>query len=215
MGGSHQHRLIAQPAAVLRLGQHRVDHGSGLRGGVVTSDQPGTTAAGAVRMQHQPVTGRMRSHRVGQVQQSLPGPEVAFQPDHVHVRERRRQVQQVGAIGTAERVHRLCVVADDRQSTAVRTQCPHDVDLGLIDILVLVDQHMVPAGRDLGSQHRVGEQTAPGEQQVVEVDQPALAFSGDVPAQQRDDLLEMRLHPTEFGRATICRAGRPVLTDRE
>ena len=126
----------------------------------------------------------MRPDHVGQVEQSLPGAEVALEPDDGDVRQRRGQVEQVRAVRTAERVDRLGVVADDGQPAPVRPQRAHDVDLGLVDVLVLVDQHVVPAAGDVRAEDRVGEQAPPGEQQVVEVEQPALALAGDVAAQQ-------------------------------
>ncbi len=50
-------------------------------------------------------------------------------------------------VRAAEAVDRLRVVADHGQADAVRAQHSHDVDLDLVDVLVLVDQHVVPPWR--------------------------------------------------------------------
>ena len=89
------------------------------------------------------------------------------------------QIQEMAAGGATKAVHRLRVVADDREPSSVRPQPCDDVDLNLIDVLIFVDEDMVPPPGQSLLDDGLGEQCSPGEQQVVEVHQSASAFAGD------------------------------------
>ena len=80
------------------------------------------------------------------------------------------EVEDVAHLGGAERVDRLGVVADDGEVAAVRAQAQDDLGLQAIGVLVLVDEHMVEARRDLRADDRVGHRLGPPDEQVVEVE---------------------------------------------
>ena len=91
--------------------------------------------------------------------------------------------------GATEPVHRLRVVADDGQADPVRAQRGDDVDLDLVHVLVLIDQHVIPAGSQPRPDHRIGQQLPPGQQKVVEVEQPAGPLAGHERLQHGNDLV--------------------------
>ena len=109
-----------------------------------------------------------------------------------------REIGQVAAVRAAEAVDRLRVVADDGQADAVRTQVPDDVDLHLVDVLVLVDEDVVVAAGERGAERAVGEQGAPAQQDVVEVEQRPLALAEHVRAEQAEHRVDVRLDPGEL-----------------
>ena len=155
----HQHGLVPEQPTVGGLFQHRIGHRPSLRRRIVTADQGRPGAAGPRRVQAQSmVGGALWPDGVGEIQQRLPGPEVLFQRHHRHVLEGSGDIEQVGTVGTAEAVDGLGVVAHHGQSCPGRPQHADDVDLGLIDVLVLVDQDVVPSRCNAGTHFRVGQQ---------------------------------------------------------
>lgn len=192
--GPHQHRLVAEQPTVRGMFQDRIGHRPGLGRGIVAADQGRSRAAGPRRVQLQPrIGGALRSDGVGEIQQTLARPEVLLQPDHRHVLEGLGQVEQMSAVGTAEAVDGLGVVADHGQARSGRPEHPHDVDLGLVHVLVLVDEHMVPSCGDPGPYLGIRQQRSPCHEQVVEVEHSAAAFACHITAEKADDGVDMRL----------------------
>ena len=72
---------------------------------------------------------------------------VALQRHHARAREVLREVEDVRRRGRAEAVDRLEVVADRGDRRPVRAQRAREVDLQPVDVLVLVDQHVVERRR--------------------------------------------------------------------
>ena len=64
-------------------------------------------------------------------------------------------------------VDRLEVVADHGQLAVALAQAPDDLHLEAVHVLVLVDQQVLDSGLHGGSDHLVGGEPAPVEQQVV------------------------------------------------
>ena len=200
----HQDGLVAQQPPLSRGGQHRVGNGAGLGGCVVATHQLGPPTAVALRVQRQRMgrtVGQQCSgpHGIREIQQALPRPEIPFQPNHRHVVEGRGQSDQVVAVRAPEPVDGLRVVADHRQAPARGPQAQHDVDLRLIHILVLVDQHVIPPAGDLRTEDRIGQQTAPGQQQIVEVEHSSGPLTGYVGPEQLGDGRRMWLQPRKIG----------------
>ncbi len=73
---------------------------------------------------------------------------------HGRAGELRRQVEDVPGAGAAEAVHGLGVVADRGQPGVAGAQAADDVDLQLVDVLVLVDQHVRRTARPAGGRAR-------------------------------------------------------------
>jgi hypothetical protein len=121
------------------------------------------------------------------------------------------------ALAPPERVDRLCVVADDREPAAGGTAPAHDVDLKLVDVLVFVDQHPVPALPQPCSDIGISDQRPPRDEQIIQVEQPALALAVAEMAQQAGDLVGLLERPrklllddgTDRGRS-VEHAGRDV-----
>ncbi len=99
--------------------------------------------------------------------------------------------------GRAEAVDGLEVVADRGHHRAVRRQRPREVHLQPVDVLVLVDQHVVEGRGQQRADHLVGGERAPEQQQVVEVGHAELALAGGVGLEQRRDRLAVLLAPRE------------------
>ena len=102
---------------------------------------------------------------------------------------RRRHVligkaQDVLDLCRTKRIDGLRVVADNGDTVAVRLECPQDLRLHEIRILVLVDQHMIEPGTDFLRELLVGYEVIPVQQQVIVVQRLALLLAHDVVAKQ-------------------------------
>ncbi len=128
-----------------------------------------------------------RPHLVREVEDRLRGTEVAFEAHERGVGVSVDDLEQVPSARPAERVDRLCVVADDGEPAAVGTEPAHDVDLKLVDVLVLVDEHPVPARPQPRSDIRISDQRPPGDEQIIQVEQAAFALAVAVMPQQAGD----------------------------
>ena len=88
----------------------------------------------------------------------------------MRVGERVLELEDVADVGAAEAVDRLRVVADDHQVAVLAGEQLQPPVLGVVGVLVLVDEHVAEAGRvalaDLGEQL---EHVDRADQQVVEV----------------------------------------------
>src|SRR6185437_2208294 len=102
--------------------------------------------------------------------------------------------------------------ADHGESGPGRAQAPNYVDLDLVDVLVLVDQDVIPAAGDHRAEGGIGEQRPPGEQQVVEVEQRGGPFAGHIGAEQVEDLFRVPVAPRELRGEHL--AGRAAGIDR-
>ena len=92
-------------------------------------------------------------------------------------------------------VDRLEVVSDRGQVPALPPQVADDVDLQAVDVLVLVDQHVIELRLDLRSDDLVGREASPVQEQVVEVDDPERALSSRVRPEERGDVVPVLLAP--------------------
>ena len=145
--------------------------------------------------------------RVRRRQDHLRGAVVLLQLDHGGVDVVLLEVEDVGDVGAAEAVDRLRVVADDREVAVLGGEQLEPAVLGVVGVLVLVDEH--PAERvrvavaDLLEQL---EQVDRAEQQVVEVHRVgavqlalvALVDVGDGLLEERADELAVVLRGAEL-----------------
>ena len=110
-------------------------------------------------------------------------------------------------IGTPPAIDRLQVVADREDPAGLAGQQPDQRVLGMVGVLVLVDQDLGPAGRPMGGQRRVGLHGRDWRgDQVVEVERLALR-QGRLVGRQHGRRLrqDLRLEPGQ------CRgAGQPA-----
>ena len=74
-------------------------------------------------------------------------------------------------------------------------QCEHDVRLQAIDVLVLVDEHLVETAADLGGEPRLLHQRMPVEKQVVVIEQGFGLLALGIGAKETRKLLRPFLAP--------------------
>ena len=80
-------------------------------------------------------------------------------------------------LGGTKRVQRLGIIAHHRDARICATQPRQDVDLKLVDVLILVDQHVVEGAGDARAEAVVLHRCAPEEQQIIQVDQAGGSFA--------------------------------------
>ena len=81
-----------------------------------------------------------------------------------------REVEDVARAGGAKAVDRLKVVADHGQFAPLAAQAAHDLGLQAVDVLILVDEHVLEGAAGAGAQLLVGGERAPVQQQIVQVE---------------------------------------------
>ncbi len=169
---AHQHRLFAQSDSLLAMRQDPLADRVDLGILVGTVHEPGTFTAGRLGAQPgQESLGRVGADRVGDVENRLARPVVAFEDDGRDRRKRGFDVEEVARARAAESVHGLRVVADDGQAGIGAAQRPQNLDLQSVDILIFVDADVIDLRREQRAEPLVGRGGAPVEQQVVEVDE--------------------------------------------
>ena len=123
---------------------------------------------------------------VGGVEDALRRPVVLLEHDDRRVGERLLEPHEVAVVGPAELVDRLIVVADDHDVAVLLGEQAHELPLGDVRVLELVDEHVAeavaPALEHVGV---LAEQPHGEQQQVVEVgrrrvEQPALVLAVDL-----------------------------------
>jgi hypothetical protein len=183
---AEQHRLAPQQQALLARRQHRVGDARGLRRLVGHRDEPRPAVVGPLAPQRLgEALGRERDHGIARGQQRRRAAVVLLQ-QHDPCRRRAAfgETQDVLDRGAAEAVDRLRVVADRGDAQAIRPQRMHEVGLQPVDVLPLVDQHVVEAGGDRRPRCRVPHQRPPREQQVVQVERVLAALGRAVGLEQ-------------------------------
>lgn len=154
--GAHEDRLVLEVESVAVRLEHRVGDLARLVVAVEAGDEAGLrSAVGAVGHEGQLAT---RAGNVGEVEDLLRGAEVAFKEHRGRMRELLAQRLEVLRVGAPEAVDRLRVIAHHGEPLTIGTEQPHDVDLYAVDVLVLVDEHVVPPGTQASADVRVGEQ---------------------------------------------------------
>ena len=119
------------------------------------------------------------------------------------------ELREVARVGAGERVDRLVRVADDTQPVALGEPRPQQAQLRAADVLELVDEEMTEppplGGRELG----VGlERLRREPDQIVEVDEAALALLLLVPAVHVGDAFERELRAAPGARGGLGVGGR-------
>ena len=112
----------------------------------------------------------VRDDRVGGVEDRLRRAVVLLELDHRRVGEVVLEVEDVADVGMPEGIDRLIVVADDREVAVLLGQQPQPDVLGVVGVLVLVDEH--EAERAAVALEHLGkhlEEPDRLQQQVVEV----------------------------------------------
>ena len=82
--------------------------------------------------------GVVRNHRIGCVQNILRRPVILLQPNHIGIRIDLLKIQNIPDIRSAEFVNRLIVVSHDAEVSGACCQHPHNFELRLVGILVLI-----------------------------------------------------------------------------
>ena len=184
--GAEQHCLRLQRDTGLASRQHRLDDERGLLGLVAHAHQLGPLARLALAPQRLGVAlGSPGDHAVGGGEDGLGRAVVALQRDDARGRrELLGEVEDVPDRRAAEGVDRLRVVADHGHAGAVGLQGQHDARLQRVGVLVFVDQDVVEARADLGSERGHLRHLRPVEQEVVVVEHVLRLLRLDVGAEQ-------------------------------
>ena len=82
----------------------------------------------------------------------------------------RREPEDILDLGSAKRVDRLCVIANDRDPGPVRFQRRQDLRLQQVGVLVLVNEHVIEPRTDLVGKIPLRDEVTPVEKQVVVVE---------------------------------------------
>ena len=187
-----------QSDALLVLAEHPVADLGCLVGRVAAVDQCGPGAAVPVSTEPFWVgAGGAGRDLVGQVEDRLGRAVVVLERDDGRVGEVLRKGEDVLGAGGAEPVDRLRVVADRGQPALFAPELAHDLDLQGVQVLVLVDQHVLEHPPELGSDHVVPGERVPVEQQIVQVEHGQLALPLAVEAKEPGELLDVVLAPGE------------------
>jgi len=110
------------------------------------------------------------------------------------------ELEDVTGARGAKPVDRLEVIAHDGQARPGPTQVSHDVHLQPVDVLVLIDQHVLEALSDQRADDLVGRERAPVQQQVIEIEHAERPLARAVAAKDLRERLVMLLAPRErFG----------------
>ena len=206
----HQHGVVPQPAALLDRAEDRVDDLPRLVRDVIAAHETRATHSarriGPVGVQGQPIVAG--PDLVCQVQQRLARAEVALQPYRPRPGQVVGESMEMTTRRTPKSVHRLRIVADHRQPDTGGPQSVHDVDLDRVDVLIFVDEHVIPTLAQRISHRGRGQQRPPGQQQIVEIEQATVAFARQVAAHEVEHGLDVWLAPGEIREHDV--AGRPT-----
>jgi hypothetical protein len=183
VAGAEQHRLSAQVHTLLTRREHSLAHLPGLLAFVARK-----------RKLWRLPTLALGPQPLGKAQAILGGdgvrnPEdrrgrtvVALERDGAGARKLLGEVEDVAGARRAKPVDRLEVVADDGQPRAPATQAADDLHLQAVDVLVLIDEHVVERIGDARPEHLVAGERAPIQQQIVEVDHAERALARPIGA---------------------------------
>ncbi|MHC2462540.1 hypothetical protein ACVIHD_001552 [Bradyrhizobium embrapense] len=181
---------MLQQRAFLTVGQHLLDDVTGLVGFIADRDEQRLAGRGPIGPQ---VLGEAflgeRDHAIGGRQDRLRRAVVAVERDDLGGRaELAREVEDVSHGGGAERVDRLCVVADDGEPASGRLEREQDGGLQAVGVLIFVDHHMVEAAADLFCERRIRHHLRPVEQEVVIIEHVLALLRFDI---GREQLLQL------------------------
>ena len=196
MSGPYQYGLVAQSDTSLMRLEDRVREDPRLRVRVVAADEarPRSRPPIAAELDADVCAG-VRPDGIGHVEDSLARAEVPFESDEVCAGKRLDQVPQVARVRATKPVDALRLVTDDGETFALGRKPPHDVHLDVVDVLVLVDQDVPKAIRQLRPELARFEQRAPEEQKVVEVEEGRAPLAAREAPKELADRLEVGSAP--------------------
>ena len=162
MGGAYEDGLLLQRNAGLAVCQHLLADCHALVVLVGAAEQLRGGGRGHRRRAQSGGEPRRCVVRdgVGHVEDVLGAAVVDRQVQRARVGEVGFELKDVSGVGGAERVDRLCVVAHHRDPRVVFAQQLQQLHLQGVDVLVLVDQHVVVHARETAA-HEVVAQCLP------------------------------------------------------
>jgi hypothetical protein len=105
------------------------------------------------------------------------------------------EIQDVTRFSSTERVDRLCIVSDDRNSFVVSAQRLQNIYLQSVNVLVLINQYVIERTSKPWAQPIIKGGSSPEQEKVVEVNHASSPFAGDVAAANLDYLLHKVVCP--------------------
>jgi hypothetical protein len=141
--------------------------------------------------------GRSGGDFVGEIEDRLRRAVVALKRDDSGVREVHGKIENVLGARRPKSVDCLCVVADRGQPALLLSQRTHDLHLQRVQVLVLIDQHLLEHSCQLRADDWIAGERVPAEQQVIQIEDGELALPLAEGAKEAGDLFELVLAPRE------------------
>ena len=186
---SHEHGLLAKLDTRVVDPKDALDDGPSFRRCVVAAVEARLRPCASVAVQaERRLAFGAGPDFIGHIEHALPRSEIAFELHRHSVGIATDELAQAARIGPPEAVDGLGLVADHREALSVWGQKPHDVHLEAVQVLVLVDQHVAKALRQLGAQLVVAHEGTPIQEQVIKIEEAGAAFaSGEISKELTDD----------------------------
>src|SRR5580704_16268871 len=181
-----QHGLLLQQSADLPVLQHALDDVARLVRLVANADELRTFGRLTFRPQilGEAFSGEI-NHAVGGGKDGLRRTIIAIERDDVRRRaEMVRKIENVAHRGSAERIDRLCVVADNGKAADSGLERQQDRGLKAIGVLIFVDQNMIEPPADIAGEHRIAHGLRPVEEQIVIVEDVLRLLRLDIESEQ-------------------------------
>jgi hypothetical protein len=145
VGGAHQHCLLFESDTFLSVRKYLLADGRNLGILVGASDEAGTPSGLSIRgLEHsgEPLWS-LSSHGICDVKDVLARSVVGLQDDGARSRKDSFEMQDVTRFSRPERLDRLCVVSDNRDSFVGSTQCLQNIHLQSVHVLIFINQYVV------------------------------------------------------------------------
>ncbi len=109
--------------------------------------------------------------------------------------ERAGKIEDVAHRRGAEGIDCLRIIADHGQTASTRSQRQHDLALQRVGVLIFIDQQMIEAPGDLGSDRRLGQHLGEIEQEIVVIEHVLALLHLHVRSEERAQRILVRRDP--------------------
>ena len=182
MRGAEQYGLLLQQGAALAIVQHPLDDVARLVGLVAHTDKLRPFSRGAIgpKILGEALGGQI-DHGICCRKDRLRRPIVSIERDDPRRgAELRREVEDVANRSGAERIDRLGIVSDHRETAASRLERQQDRRLQPVCVLILVDEHMIEAAADVFGEGWLAHHLCQVEQKIVVIEHVLVLLGFDI-----------------------------------
>ena len=190
--GAHQNCLFFEGDAFLSVREELLAHRRHLSILVGTSDEARAHSGLTVRsVKHggEPLRS-FSTHAVGHVEDLLARSVIGVENHSPCSREDLFEIQDVTGLGSTERIDRLRIVSDDRDSLVDSAQRLQNIYLQSVDVLVFINQYVIERTSKPWAQPIIKGGSPPEQEKVVEVKHASSPFAGDIATTNLDYLLD-------------------------